>query len=356
MRTAKRILEKMRTWLANKIRPPLSYQPLFMTLETVYLARAYYAIAELGVADLLRNGPKTCAELAAATGSHERTLFRFLRALAGFGVFADDGQGRFSLTPRGWSLLSDIRGSERYWTILVGLDTHWQACGRVLDMIRTGRSAYDLAYGKSFYSVCLDDPALHDIFRKGMNGWTEWQCREIVRHYDFGRFRRVVDVGGGLGSLVTEILLRNPRLHGTLYDQPTTAERARSRIAEAGLAERCEAVGGSFLESVPAGGDVYLLKHVLRDWGDADALKILRNCHAAMPADGTLLVIDASMDPRNGTDRLVKLMDLEQMIIVMGALRTQAEFDRLFAETGFRHWKTCRTGIVDTLILELRKV
>lgn len=351
----KRILIEQAARVAGRLCPPPRYEPLFMTLETVYLARAYYAVAELGIADLLRDGPKTCGELAAATGSHERTLFRILRALAGFGVFADDGQGRFSLTPRAWPLLNDAPGLERHWTMLVGSDVFWQSTGRVLEMLKTGQSGIELAFGKSFYEICRDRPELHETFRKGMSGWTDWQCREIVNAYDFSGFGRVVDVGGGSGSLIMEILHRHPRACGVLYDQPVTAERARERLAKAGLADRCEAVGGSFLESVPAGADVYVLKHVLRDWNDADVGKILRHCHAAMPPRAKLLVIDAVLDPGNGTDRLVKLLDVEQMFVTNGGLRTQAEFDRLLAESGFRSRSLHRTAIADTAILEAGK-
>jgi len=351
----KRILAGMASRVAGRLWPAPRYEPLFMTLETVYLARAYYVVAELGISDLLRDGPRTCRELAAATGCHERMLFRILRTLAGFGVFIDDGQGRFSLSPRAWPLLDDAPGGERYWTKLVGSDVFWQSTGRALDMVKTGKAGIDLAFGKSFYELCLDRPELQETFRKGMSGWTAWQCREVVRCGDFSRFSKVVDVGGGSGSLIMEILRHHPQARGVLYDQTATVERARPLFAKEGLSARCEAVGGSFLESVPAGADAYVLKHVLRDWRDADAVKILRNCHAAMPPHAELLVIDAVLDPGNGKDRLVKLLDVEQMFVTGGGMRTLGEFERLFAESGFCHKGTCRTKVIDAAILQATK-
>ena len=351
----KRILTRATARVAAGLAPPVPYQPLFVTLEMVCLARAYYVVAELGIADLLRNGPKTCGELAAAVGGDEPTLFRILRTLAAFDVFADDGRGRFALRPHGWSLLSDAPVSDRHWTMLAGSNAFWQAYGQALEMAKTGRPAFELAHGQPVYRHFLEHALLHETFRKGMSGWTDWQCREVVRRYDFRRFGTVVDVGGGIGSLILEILRRCPKTRGVLYDQPETAERARPRVAQEGFADRCDVIGGSFLESVPADADAYVLKHVLRDWSDADAVTILRRCHAAMPPHATLLVVDALLDPRNGRDRLVKLIDLEQMFICGGGVRTPAEYDRLFAESGFRRRRTLHTRVVDAAILEAGK-
>lgn len=327
-------------------------QPIFWTMESVYLARACYVAAELGIADLVDGRPQTAAELAARTGADETSLFRVLRTLAAFGVFAQDAQGRFRLTRNAAPLASDRPGSERYWTIFRGCRASCDASSRFLDAVKAGKSAFELARGKRFFEYCGDDPRLNEVFIKGMSGWTDWQAREVVRAYDFSGFRKVLDVGGGRGSLILEVVERNPGLSGVLYDLPGTVAEALPRIAARGLERRCEAIGGDFLERVPEGSQAYLLKHVIRDWDDEHARQILRNIRGVLPGDGRLLVIDATLDPRNGRDRLNKLMDLGQMTFVSGRMRTRAELESLLRETGFRMLSVRNTSICDTTILE----
>jgi hypothetical protein len=325
---------------------------LFGATEAVYLARACYVAAELGIADLVENQPQTAAELAARTGCDELALFRVLRTLAAFDVFAQDAQGRFRLTCRGAPLASDRPDSQRHWTIFRGHRASCEAAARFLDAVKTGKNAFEIAHGKPFFDYCRDDPYLNEIFIKGMSGWTDWQAREVVRYYDFRGFGRVIDVGGGRGSLLFEVLKHHPTTWGVLYDLPGTVAEALPRIAAWGLEHRCEARGGNFLQEVPRGGQAYLLKHVLRDWDDNHARRILQNVRAVLPRDGRLLVIDATLDPRNGRDRLNKLMDLGQMTFVCGRMRTQKELEALLGETGFRVLSVRRTSICDTTILE----
>jgi len=201
-----------------------------------------------------------------------------------------------------------------------------------------------------------EHPHEHDIFIWGMNGFTAVHCREIVQAFDFSRFRKLVDVGGGGGVLIGEILRATPNLKGVLFDQPRTIEEARPRIAAAELAHRCEAVGGNFLESLPSGADAYVFKHVLRDWDDAGVLKMLQNCHRAMEEGGTLLIIDAIVDPGNSKDKLLKLIDVQMMVDAGGGLRTLAEFQEFFRKAGFELVKIHRTTILDLNIIEARRI
>lgn len=336
--------------------PPL--QPVFWTLQSVYLARAYYVAAELGIADLLRERPMTCAELADETGTHEESLYRVLRALASFDVFAENGHGQFEMTDRATALLSGVIGSLRDWTVLTGAMPTWQAFGQALDVVRTGGNGFELAHGElgDLYQYCRRDATFGETFVRAQSAWTEWQRDAILKAYDFSQFRKVVDVGGGRGSLISGILAQSPHSHGVLYDQPQTIELAKPLIEAAGLNDRCELVGGSFLENVPSGGDAYVIKHVLRDWDDDSVRTILKNCHRAMHAESTLLVIDATLDPRNSRDRIVKLLDLEQMFWLSGALRTKDEWESLFEQTGFRLVGSHRTAIVDAAILEAARM
>jgi cyclopropane fatty-acyl-phospholipid synthase-like methyltransferase len=165
----------------------------------------------------------------------------------------------------------------------------------------------------------------------------------------------VIDIGGGSGVFLTGILAQHAEMRGVLLDQPQVVEHAQVVVQDAGMAQRCELVGGSFLEDVPEGGDAYICKHVLRDWDDANVATILSNCHRAMRADAALLVIDAVVDPRNSRDRIVKLLDLEQMFWLNGALRTLDEWQSLLTAAGFQLVHTRSTEIVDAVILEAVK-
>jgi hypothetical protein len=349
-------LQRLFVRVSARIRREPAYQPIFWTLESVHLARAYYIVAELAIADHLRNGPMTCEALAEVTGSQAGSLRRVMRALAAFGVFRCDRQGRFHLTRRAWPLLDGVPGSVRHWVLLTGRAETWQAYRHALDTVRSGNCGFEIAHGADFYRYCDRHAELDSVFIKGMSGWTDWQSRVLIDAYDFSRFAKVVDVGGGRGSLIREILRRHPGVRGVLYDRPESIEAARTYIEQAGLSSHCDLVPGDFLKKVPTGGDVYVIKHVLRDWDDEDALRILTCCREAMGAQATLLIIDATLDPRNNKDRLLKLIDLEQMALLSGALRTRDELAGLVQQAGFQLRKTIPTAVVDASILEARKI
>lgn len=350
-------LRRLLSWFSRRpeIQPPC--QPVFWTLQAVYLARAYYVVAELKIADLLAEGPMTCEQLAKETGTHERSLFRILRALASFGVFAQNKRGEFEMTEAAQTLRSDVVGSVRDWTILTGTMPSWQAFGQALEVVCTGKNGFELAHPgfSNLYDYCQEHREFSETFIKAQNAWTRWQRDAILDAYDFSRFRRIVDVAGGRGSFMAGILTRCSQTTGVIFDQPETIEHTKVVISDAGLADRCELVGGSFFDEVPAGGDAYVIKHVLRDWDDQSVIKILNNCHRAMPSDAVLLVIDATMDPRNLEDRIAKLLDVEQMLWLSGKLRTTQEWDEILDQTGFRRIHEQRTAIVDAVILECQK-
>lgn len=329
-----------------------SIKSIFGTMQSVYLARAYYLAAEFQLADRLQHQPKTAEELAAEAGVQTAALARVLRLLAACDVLREDRQGKFHLCPRGRALLSDQPGSLREWLLLIGRPEVWQGFAMARRSLETGKCGFELAHGKSFYNRLIDDPELHGVFIRCMSSWTDWQARLIVQSYDFDRFGTVVDVGGGHGSLVLQIVATCPHVRTVLFDQPETIAATRARLAASPHADRCQAVGGNFLESVPPGGDAYLVKHVLRDWDDEHAAIILDNCRRAMRPGARLLLIEAMMDPRSGRDRLVKLLDFEGSMLLGGRLRTREELNRLLSSTGFHLAKVHRTGLVDSLILE----
>ncbi|MEI6787789.1 MAG: methyltransferase [bacterium] len=351
MRFRTRILD----WIIKKYMPDIPCQPVMWTLESVYLARAYYVAAELGIADILTKGPLPIAELARETRTHEPSLYRVMQALAAFGVFAENDNSEFEMTWRARQLQSGVEGSVRAWTVWIGAQQNWTGLDSVLESVKTGNSSFKLVHQKELYPYMRENPDYAAKLVNGMNDWTAWQCRMIVDSYDFGRFGKVVDVGGGQGRLVIEILKRNPQVKGMLFDQSYSTGAAQVNVNAAGLGNRCEVVAGSFLENVPEGADAYVLKHVLRDWPDEKARVILANCHRAMKPGGTLLVVDGVIDPRNRTDRLQKLLNLEQLWYVSGELRSLNAWRGMLRDTGFVVGEILPTGIVDASIIEARK-
>jgi len=351
-----RFRTKVLDWIIKKYMPEIPCQPVMWTLESVYLARAYYVAAQLGIADILAKGPLSIAELARETQTHEPSLYRVMQALAAFGVFAEAKYGKFEMTWRARQLQSGVEGSVRAWIIWIGAQQNWAGFGPVLESIKTGINSFQLAHHKDVYPFMRENPDYAAKLVAGMNDWTAWQGRMIVDSYDFGRFGKVVDVGGGQGRLIIEILMRNPQVKGMLFDQSYSTGAAQVNVNAAGLGNRCEVVAGSFLESVPEGADAYVIKHVLRDWPDEKARVILTNCHRAMKHGGTLLVIDGVIDPRNRTDRLQKLLNLEQLWSVSGELRSLAAWRTMLRETGFVVGDIHPTGIVDASIIEAKRL
>ncbi len=240
----------LRRWLIHWVNPP-RYQSPFFVIESVHLFRAYYVAAELGIADLLVDQPKSIDALATATGSDARALFRMLRTLAGFGIFKQDRQGRFALTRRARQLRSDVPGSLRAWLIFMGRSELWQGFARTLDGVKSGRPPFELAHGAGFYEYLGAHPELAEVFARALENWSAWHASEIVKAYDFGKFEMIVDVGGGMGRLLERIVLTYPRVQGILFDQPDMIRFATPKFAAANLRRALPAGGGEFQRRHP---------------------------------------------------------------------------------------------------------
>ena len=232
------------------------------------LSQALHVAAKLGIADLLSEGSRSVDDLARATGTHRMSLYRLLRVLASEGVFREQDEGYFALTPLAEPLLSDGPESLRIRAIFDGADGNWSAWGQLLHSIQTGEPAIEHAFGKDIFGYLKDHPQEAKNFNEVMAGQTLAAAHAIVNAYDFSRVNTLVDVGGGVGVLLAAILKDYPSMRGVLYDQSHVVVDAHARLVAAGVVDRCEAVGGDFFESVPAGGDAYILKHILHDWGE----------------------------------------------------------------------------------------
>jgi hypothetical protein len=303
-----------------------------------WIARAIHAAAKLRLADQLADGPKTLEQLAAATDSHAPSLYRLLRALVGAEVFSEESPGAFALSPLGQTLRSDVHGSLRTTFHTCAGDDHYDAWGAIEHSVRTGQTAFEHVFKMPVWKFYEQNEENGRNFNQFMTDLTAVVDEAILKAYDFGGFEHLVDVGGGHGGLLRAVLQENPGLRGTVFDQPAVIEGTRQAIAAANLSERCDAVGGDFFESVPAGGDAYLMKFILHDWDDQRSIRILSNARQGIAASagskGRLLILDTVVPPGNGP-HFSKLMDLNMLVMTGGRERTEAEFADLLRAGGW---------------------
>ncbi len=299
------------------------------------VSQALHVAATLGIADLLTNGPRSGDDLAAATCAHPRSLYRVLRALSAVGVFREDADERFALTPLGECLRSDATEPVAPWAVFIGQPEYWQAWGHLLDSVRTGEHAFRHAHGMTTWEYYARNPEAGAAFDSAMTSRSRRQANAVLNACDFKRFACVVDVGGGHGLLLSTILANYPSLRGVLFDQPHVVAGSEPVLRTARVADRCQVVGGDFFEAVPSGGDAHVLKFILHDWEDEQATAILRNCRRAIAPNGKLLVIESEISPPNegASD---KFLDLTMLVHTGGRERTREEWAALFATAGFR--------------------
>lgn len=296
-----------------------------------WTTQAIFVAAELGVADLLANGPKHPDNLAESTGVRADMLYRVLRALASIGIFAEDADGRFMLTPLAETLRGD--SGQRAYARLHGQELY-QTWGKLLDAVRSGKSGFGHAFGMPAFEYFSKHPERGVVFDKAMTGHHGPEADPMLDAYDFSSFEELVDVGGGNGSLLTSILKRHTHMRGVLFDLPRVVERAVPAIKSTGVGERCRTVGGDFLNSVPGGADVYLLRHVVHDWSDEDAATMLRHCRDAMKPGGRILVVEIVV-PAGNDPSFAKWMDL-MMVTYGGKERSEKQYRQLFAAAGLK--------------------
>jgi hypothetical protein len=261
------------------------------------ISQAIGVAAELGIADLLANGPRSSSELAETTGSHPSALYRLLRALASVGIFTEIEPERFGLTPMAEALQADAPGSQRGMARLMADDANWRAWGQLSHSVRTGEAAFRHIHGMDVWSYYEQHPATSAIANAAMTSGSALQSDAIADAYDFSGFGTLMDVAGGHGLLLTTILSANPTLRGILAEQPHVVTSARPIVEQSSVVDRCTVVEVDFFVSVPSGADAYILKWVIHDWGDERAVAILRNCRAAMGPNGTLLLAETVIPP-----------------------------------------------------------
>ena len=317
--------------------------------EKVYgywLSQALYCAAELNIADIIfRDGPQTSSDLAKKTNTDERSLFRLLRYLASEEVFAENETGAFALTPKANQLRSDIPGSQHAMAIMSGPE-HYLASSKMIENVRTGKCAYEIAHGQPIFEYLKDHPNSARVFDKAMESIHGNESNQILAAYDFSEFITLADIGGGNGSMLLAILSKNPNLHGILFDlSHVTAATA----ALTSNLDRFKLVSGDFFHSVPANADAYLLRHIIHDWDDEKSILILSNIRKALPKHGKVLLIEAIL-PEGNTPHPGKMFDWIMMGIPGGVERTFAEYKILFAKSGLNIQRVIPTIGLNSII------
>jgi hypothetical protein len=316
---------------------PMELPPPVMMLQMIqgfWISRAIYVAAKLGIPDLLKDGPQSSHDLAAATGTHAPSLYRLLRALDSVGVFAEESHARFALTPLGATLLTDVPGSLRFFAIEELGENHYPAWEKLLHSVQTGDIAFNHVYGESKWQYMTKHPEEATVFNRAMASFSSVVAAAVAAAYDFASSRTVVDLGGGDGSLLTGILRVHGHLRGVVADVPHVVESARQQLEADGLSARCGTAAVDFFKEVPE-SDTYMLKWILHDWTDEQCVQILKNCRDAMPADGRVLIIEAVLQPGAATS-FSKFIDLNMLVMTGGRERTESEYRMLLEAAGLR--------------------
>lgn len=317
----------------NNQSPPPPVQ-MMQLITGFWTSCCVYAAAKLNIADHLKDQPKTADELAEATHSHAASLYRVLRALASVGVFRENEQHQFELTPLGNTLQTDVPGSMKAMAI-AQLGDHFNAWGNLVYSVKTGQIAFDHIEGMSVWKYYQMHPDEGVNFMKAMTGLTGAVIQHVLPMYDFSGFTTIVDVGGGNGALLLAVLDKAPQAKGIVFDEEYVVEETKKLIRQKSYDNRCTTAAGSFFEFIPGDADAYLMKMVLHDWNDEQCLQIIKNCHKAMKPGSKLLVLDAVI-PEDNEPHPGKFMDINMLAMTGGRERTEKEFAALFDQAGLQ--------------------
>jgi hypothetical protein len=326
---------------AQHAAPPNEIQQVqrLMLMGLPWVGQAIYVIAKLGIPDQLKDGALEIGELANRVDADRDALYRFCRAVAAFDLLAEQPGRRFELTTGGRLLTSDASGGLRHFAIVNGEES-FRAWADVEYSVRTGKPAFERIFGMSHFEYLGQNPEAAAAFNAMAGPGT---VPSVLEHADLSEAQVIIDVGGGSGATIGALLRRYPDATGVLLDLPYAVADAPALLAEQGVAGRCEVIGGSFFDSVPAGGDRYLLSRVLHDWSDEDALKILAKVREAMKPESVLLVVD-HMIPETPGFHPGKLADLQMLVVLGGKERTRLEVQDLLGMAGFAVTKVHEPG------------
>ena len=326
-----------------------------LQVATGYMASsALYAALALDIPDHLAGGPTTAADLAKACGAKEDPLYRVLRLLSTLGIFDETSPGTFALNAAGGLLRKDAPGSLRSMAVFLPDPFHYRVYANIMDSMKTGTPASETTLGMPMFKYLESDPAYSKTFNDAMTALSAPVAGAALEAYDFSGIGTLVDVAGGHGEVLKSILTANPAMRGIVCDLSHVVEGAKPRIAGAGLSDRMQAVPCDFFQSVPEGGDAYIMKHIIHDWYDDKASLILRNIAKAMGAKkGKVILLEAVIAPGGAPD-FGKFIDIEMLLFPGGRERTEEEFRALFAGAGFALTKIVPTKSPASVIEAVR--
>lgn len=316
-------------------------------------SQVVYVLAKLGIAERLSTGPRSLAELAAATATLPERLFRVLRAAASLGLVAEGPPQTFALAPLGELLRPDVEESQLAFALMMG-EEHYFVYGRLLEAIKTDENAFEILYGKPIFEFLSEHPDKGRTFDAAMTSIHGRETPAVVAAYDFTGIDTLADIGGGNGTKLMAILNRYPAMRGILYDLPQVVDRAAPRFTAVGLADRCRLISGDFFQEVPTGADAYLMRHIIHDWDDEKSLVILRNCHKAMKPGAKLLLVE-SVIPSGNEPFGAKFLDLTMMLIPGGLERTAEQFRDLYTQAGFELTRIVPTSTEISVLEGIKK-
>jgi len=319
----------------NAVPPEVAASQLVFQLATGYIASsALYVAVKLRVADRLADGPRPVADLAAAAGANGDGLYRVLRSLASLGVFEEVSPGTFANNLASSTMRSDAPGSTQPMALWMSDPFHFRVYADMMHSVMTGQPAADKTVGMPVFEYFQRDKELSEVFNDAMTAFSAFVVPAALEAYDFGDISLLVDVAGGHGQVLTSILQKHPRMRGILFDIEHVIAGAIPRLEQAGVNDRCSTATGDFFKAVPEGGDAYIMKHIIHDWDDERALKILANIRKAMKPGGRIILLESVLASSNEPD-FGKLIDLEMLVMPGGRERTADEFRALFQRAGF---------------------
>ncbi len=305
------------------------------------ISQALFVAAKLGIADILSDGSKTADELAKAAGVTSHGIYHLMRMLVSFGVFSVEDNEKFCLNSLGKHLRTGTSDSLRGTVMAMG-DEIYQAWGNLLYGIKTGETPFNHTFKRDLYSYLKQDSEASLNFNEWMKETTREWLLPVLEAYDFSEVKTLVDVGGGIGTLTAVILNANPQMQAILFDREDVVVGAQRVLEGAGVADRCQIVGGNFFDAVLPDGDLYLISRVLLNWDDTHAIKILTNCYQAMTVKDKLVVVDFML-PKGKMSPFMGLASLNLFILGGTFMRTEDEFYNLLSSAGFKVTNTIKT-------------
>lgn len=326
-----------------ELQPQLPPEAIIMQMAMGFIVSQSLAVAaRLRIADHLKDGGKTAAELAELTETHEPSLYRLLRSLASSGLLQKDNDGRFSNTPLGDVLRSDHPQSMRAALNMMGDPEHWNSHGNMQQSVKTGEIAFEYTFGMPVFPYFAQNPTAAKVFDESMTSFSAAVAEAVSSAYDFSQAKTIADIAGGHGILLSKVLQKNQQAKGVLFEQKHVLEG--NILAKEGVADRTELVSGDFFQEIPVVADIYLMKFIIHDWNDEQSITILSNLAKSAPKGSRLLLVETVVEEDDNAPSLSKIMDLNMLVMTGGKERKASEYAELFEKTGFKFEKVYPTA------------